>query len=217
MRADIRLWTAIALIGICGFSVTRGWGIVHFSLAMANIDSSEKRDEIINTWSSVPEVASAALQAELREKIDISDQKAANSRREALSSILSIKPLSSVDWLSLSGVQLVTDQPMEQVLGSLELSMLTGPNEGYVMAERGIFGVSLWESLSPDLKRRVATDLAAGEIIGSEKLRAVLSAQPERVRNELAGCHARNRTFAERGRTTTGILGNFGRTVATCG
>ena len=92
MRADIRLWTAIALIGICGFSVARGWGIVHFSLAMANIDSSEKRAEIINTWSSAPDVASAALQAELTEKINISDPKAANSRREALSSILSIKP-----------------------------------------------------------------------------------------------------------------------------
>jgi hypothetical protein len=185
MRADIRLWTAIALIGICGFSVTRGWVIVHFSFAMANPDSSEKRDEIINSWSSVPEVASAALQAELRKKIDISDQKAANSRREALSSILSIKPLSSVDWLSLSGWQLVTDQPMEQVFESLELSMVTGPNEGYVKAERGIFGVSLWPRLSADLKRRVATDLAAGEIIGNEKLRAALSAQPARVRNEL--------------------------------
>jgi hypothetical protein len=33
MRADIRFWTAIFLIGICGFSVTRGWSIVHFSLA----------------------------------------------------------------------------------------------------------------------------------------------------------------------------------------
>ena len=187
MRADIRLWTAIALIGACGFSVTRGSAIVHFSLAMANVDSSEKRDEIINTWSSVPEVASAALRAELTEKINISDQKAASSRREALSAILSIEPLSSLDWLSLCGVQLVTDQPMGQVLGSLELSMLTGPNEGYVVAQRGIFGVSLWESLSPYLKRRVAIDLAAGEITvtGNEKFRAILSAQPERARNEL--------------------------------
>ena len=137
MRANIRLWTAIAMIGICGFSVARGWGIVHFSLAMANIDLSEKRAEVINTWTAAPDVASAALRAELREKIDISDPKAANSRRETLSSILSIKPLSSVDWLSLSGMQLVTDQPMEQVLGSLKLSMITGPNEGYVMADVG--------------------------------------------------------------------------------
>ena len=127
-----------------------------FSLATASIDSSEKRAEIINRWTSVPEVASAALQAELRQKVDISDPKAANSRREALSSILSIKPLSSVDWLSLSVLQRVTDQPMEQVLGSLKLSMMTGPNEGNVMADRGIFGVSIWDSLSSDLKRRAA-------------------------------------------------------------
>ena len=78
---------------------------------------------------------------------------------------------------------------MEQVLESLELSMLTGPNEGYVMAERGIFGVSLWESLSPDLKSRAAIDLAMARIAVQgevrEKFRAVLSTKPERVRNEL--------------------------------
>ena len=146
------------------------------------------------------------LQAELTEKIDISDQKAANSRREVLSSILSIEPLSSVDWLSLSGMQLVTDQPMEQVLESLELSMLTGPNEGYVMAERGIFGVSLWERLSPDLKRRVADDLAAGEITGNGN--SGRSFRTTRAGAERApGRRARNRAFAKRGRATTGILG----------
>ncbi len=185
MRADIRLLTTIALIGICGFAVARGWAIVHFSFAIANVGASEKRDVVINTWSSVPDVASAALQAELREKIEISDQKAANNRREALASILSIKPLSSFDWLSLSGWQLVTDQPMGQVFKSLELSMMTGPNEGYVTTERGIFGVSLWLRLPEELKRRVANDLAAGEIIGNEKFRATLSTQPPRVRNEL--------------------------------
>ena len=109
-----------------------------------------------------------------------------------LALILSIKPLSSFDWLSLSNMQLAMDQPMEDVLASLKLSMLTGPNEGYVMAERGVFGVSLWESLSPDLKSRVARDLVLAlfprnriEGEASGKLRAVLSAKPERVRKEL--------------------------------
>ena len=187
MRADIRLFTAIAMIGICGFSVAQGSRIVHFSLATVNVDSSEKRAEIINTWTAATNVASAALRAKLKEKINISDPKAANGRREALASILSIKPLSSVDWLSLSGMQLVTDQPMEQVLRSLELAMLTGPNEGYVTVERGIFGVSIWENLSPYLKKLVASDLAAGEI-DDEKIRkfqTILSAKPERVRKEL--------------------------------
>ena len=137
---------------------------MHFSLATANIDVFENLAEVFNRWTAVPEVASAALQAELKEEINISDPKAANGRRETFSSILSIRPLSSLAWLSLSGLQWVTHQPIEQVLGSLKLSMLTGPNEGYAMAERGIFGVSLWESLSPDLKRRVVIDLARAEM-----------------------------------------------------
>jgi len=187
LRADIRFWTAIALVGICGFSVARGSSIVHFSVATANIDVFETLAEVFNRWIAVPEVASAALQAELKEDINISDPKAANGRRETFSSILSIRPSSSINWLSLSGLQWVTHQPLERVLGSLRLSMLTGPNEGYAMAERGIFGVSLWESLSPDLKRGVVIDLARAEMEmkEKEKFRAVLSGQALGVRNEL--------------------------------
>ena len=70
MRADIRLWTAIVVIGICGFAVARGFSIVRFSLAMANIDSSQKRTEILDGWSSAPDVASRALQADLTRQID---------------------------------------------------------------------------------------------------------------------------------------------------
>jgi len=192
MRPDIRLWTAIAIIGICGFSVVQAWSIVHFSLATMNIDSPEKRAEIISRWAEVPGLASTALQGELKENLDPSDVMAAIRRRAVLSAILSIKPLSSRDWLALSGMRLITDQPIEEVLGSLNLSMLTGPNEGYVMAERGVFGVTLWERLSPDLKSRVAIDLApaifprtAAEGEESAKFRAILSAKPERVRKEL--------------------------------
>jgi hypothetical protein len=50
------------------------------------------------------------------------------------------------------------------------------------MAERGIYGVSLWQRLSPDLKRRVANDLAVDEYPDILK---ILSTQPEQVRTEL--------------------------------
>jgi hypothetical protein len=192
MRADIRLCTAIAIIAICGLSIAQGLRIARFPFAMANLDSSEKRTDIINTWTAVPGLASRALQADLTGEIDLSDLQAANRRRETLSSILSIKPLSSLDWLLLSGMQLVTDQPMEQVLESLELSAVTGPNEGHVMAERGIFGVSLWESLPRDLKSRAALDLGPmiyartpAEGAESGKFQAVLATKSELVRNEL--------------------------------
>jgi hypothetical protein len=192
MRGNVRLLTAVVLIGICGFSVARGLGIVHFSFALARIDSSEKRAEIVNRWSVAPDVASRALQADLANQIDPSDQKAANRRRQTLTALISIKPMSSFDWLSLSGLQFITDQPMEQVLDSLELSMLTGPNEGHVMGERAVFAVSLWDRLPPDLKRHAAVDVTAmmsprtpeeGAWVG--KFQAVLATQPEWVRNEL--------------------------------
>jgi hypothetical protein len=190
MRADIRLWTAIAMIGICGFSVAQGWRIARFSLV--NVHASENQAEILSTWAAVPGLASRALQSQLAGNIDPSDLKAANYRREVLSAILTIRPLSSIDWLSLSGMQLLTDRPMAQVLESLELSVLTGPNEGYVMAERGIFGVSLWEDLSRDLKSRAALDLGPiiyprtpAEGAEGEKFRTVLATKSELVRNEL--------------------------------
>jgi hypothetical protein len=192
MRLDIRLWTTIAIIGICGFAVARGWEIVHFSLAMADVDSSDKRAEITNTWAAAPDVASVALQADLKDNIDVSGPMAAIRRREVLSLILSIKPLSSMDWLTLSRMQLVTDQPIKQVLGSFKLSMLTGPNEASVMAGRGIFGISIWDSLPQDLKSHVAVDLgpiilgrtpAEGELGG--QVRAIISGESDRVRNEL--------------------------------
>jgi hypothetical protein len=185
MRPNIRLWTAIVVIGICGFSVARGLSIVRFSLAMATTDSPQKRAEIINKWSSAPDVASYALQAGLNFRIDPSDQKASDHQRQVVLALVSIKPMSSYEWLSLSNLQLVTDQPMEQVFDSLELSMLTGPNEGYVMADRGIYGASLWLRLPPDLKRRVAADLAFAEYTDIQKFRAFFAAQPEQVRNDL--------------------------------
>jgi hypothetical protein len=192
MRANLRLLTAALVIGICGFSVARGLAIAHFSLALARIDSSQRRAEIVNRWSAAPDVGSRALQADLAYQIDPSDQKAANRRRQTLTALISIKPMSSYDWLSLSGLQFITDQPMDQVFDSLELSMLTGPNEGYVMGERAVFAVSLWQRLPADLKSHAALDVASmmsprtpaeGEQVG--KFQAVLATEPDWVRNEL--------------------------------
>src|SRR5262249_26696235 len=110
LRADIRFWTAIALVGICGFSVARGSSIVHFSVATANIDVFETLAEVFNRWIAVREVASAVWKAELKEDINISDPKAENGGRETFFSILSISPWSSIIGLSLRGLQWVTHQ-----------------------------------------------------------------------------------------------------------
>jgi hypothetical protein len=191
-RATIRLLTTIALIVIGGMTVAQGWGIVRFFLASTNIVSAEKRARTADAWRATSGITSTALNDELADETNQSDIIAAYRQRELLSAILSIKPLSSGDWLALSRAELMTHQPIEDVFSSLELSMLTGPNEGYVMGERAVFAVSLWEKLPADLKRHAATDVAAmifprtpaeGEML--KKIGAVLATQPESVRNEV--------------------------------
>ena len=139
---NIRWCTAIVLIAICAFSVAQGVSLVRFSVALKSIGSGEGPAETIRAWTDVPGVASEALKSQLKKQIDPSDKQGAVSRRDTLAKMLSVRPLSAMDWLLLSGMQLMTDQPMEQVFGTLMLSAIAGPNEGYVMADRGIFEVS---------------------------------------------------------------------------
>jgi hypothetical protein len=185
IRIAIRLLTAIALIVISAITVAQGWGIVRFFLAGANIVSAEKRARTADAWRATSGITSTALQGELADETNQSDMIAPYHRRELLLALLSIRPLSSMDWLSLSKAELMTHQSVKDVFGSLELSMLTGSNEGYVIENRRLFGVSLWDRLPPDLKRRVANDLAVGEIPDSQKFRDLVAAQPEQVRTEL--------------------------------
>jgi hypothetical protein len=185
MRLDIRLWTAIAVIGFCGFAVMRGWNVLHFSVAMANIESSERRAEAARAWTGFSGVASAAVKTELEDKVDQSDWKASNKRLDDLSALLTLKPVSPIDWLSLSRQELLTAQPRAQILASLLLSWVTGPNEGYVMPDRGAFGLSLWEVLPPDLRKRVVADLARVEITESGNFKTVVSTKPEAVQKEI--------------------------------
>ncbi len=192
IHATIRLLTAIVVIVMSGIAVAQGWGIVRFFLAGMNIVSSEKRAEFADALRARSGIISTALLDDLADETNRSDVIAAYRQHELLSAILSIKPMSSTHWLSLSSAELSTHRPMEDVLGSLRLSLLTGPNEGYLMAERGIFVLSLWEKLPPDLKRHEAIDLGPltsprtpEEAAESGKFRAVLATKPESVRSEL--------------------------------
>ena len=82
-------------------------------------------------------------------------------------------------------MEFVTAQRMDDVLDALTLSALTGPNEDYIMVQRGIFGLSVWEDLPADLKKRVAVDLTAEKDPGNPNFRGVVSSKSQEVRNEL--------------------------------
>jgi hypothetical protein len=204
MRVTIRLLTAIALIVISGIAVAQGWGIVRFFLASTNIVSSEKRARVADAWRAIFGITSTALKDELADETNQTDMIAAYRQRELLYAVLSIKPLSSMEWLALSRTELMTHQSMEDVFSSLELSVLTGPNEGYVMGERAVFALPLWDQLPRDLKRHTAIDVAAmmfprtpaeGEMLG--KIRVALAEKPDRVRSELREALVANGVFPE--------------------
>ena len=188
-----RLLTTIAILGLCSFSVVRGWSIVRFVDARAHLGSGETRVEAVRSWVEVPGLGGAALQASLTQMADVADLDGARKRADDLSALLSVRPLSAVNWLSLGGMRLVTGKPYKEVLEALTMSWVTGPNEGSVMMQRGVFGLLLWETLPANARKRVIDDVAGamlGTPVGESELalaKNVLSGKSAEARREIAG------------------------------
>jgi hypothetical protein len=189
---EVRLLTTVAILALCSFAVARGWNIVRFVDARAHAGVHETGVEKIRSWDKTPGLRDAALQASLTKIADMTDADGARKRADDLSNFLSIQPLSSANWLSLAGMRLVAGQPEKQVLAALTMSWLTGPNEGSVMLQRGVFGLLLWEVLPADLRKRVIDDVT-GAILGavahdSELTAAknILSTKSVDIREEIA-------------------------------
>jgi hypothetical protein len=109
------------------------------------------------------------------------------TRLNQLTALLSAQPLDSVRWLSLAATRHLAGEPPKKVLAALRLSFLTGPNEGDVLVQRVLFGLSVWDELPADIQWRIAKDLTIPGFSDSEKakIRTVLLTQPESVRMAL--------------------------------
>jgi hypothetical protein len=191
-RTGVRLLTAVAILGLCSFTMARGWSIVRFVDARTHFAAHEIGVEEIRSWDKAPGLRDAALQISLTKIEGMTDIDGARTRADDLTVLLSVRPLSSVNWLSLSGMRLVAGRNEKDVLSALEMSWVTGPNEGSIMLQRGLFGILLWESLPSDARRRVVDDLAGairGTPIGDSELnvvRGVLSEKSVDIRQEIA-------------------------------
>jgi hypothetical protein len=189
----VRLLTAVIILGLCSFAIVRGWSIVRFVDARARFAAHGTGVEEIQAWDKAPGLRDAALQISLTTIAALTDADGARKRMYDLSALLSVRPLSSVNWLSLSGMRLVAGQSEPEVLSALEMSWVTGPNEGSVMLQRGIFGILVWETLPPDARKRVIDDVAGailGTPVGDSELNAVKNVLSEKsvdIRQEIAG------------------------------
>jgi hypothetical protein len=181
MRTKV-IWflTAVFVVGSCALTVSRGWDIVRYSMA-------EARPDALRPWFDVSGVAFAARERALPVVDDLSDAQKTRQRREDITGILSVRPLSSDYWLSLAKMRQATGEGSSKISEALELSTLTGPNEGTVIVHRGLFGVWQWQTLPSEARVQTAVDLTAIRLSDHEAawLKAELSGKPDVVREEI--------------------------------
>jgi hypothetical protein len=111
-------------------------------------------------WVDVPGLACSARDASLTAIADQREDGKNAELRGALSEILSVKPAAAGYWLSLAKLRFGSGQASDKIMEAWTLSVLTGPNEGNVLPWRGIFGLSLWDGASSDVRSRTIADLA---------------------------------------------------------
>ena len=177
---NIRLLTALMVVGICGWPVWQGIDVIRYAM-------TEEKPDAVRPWFNVPGLTFAAREYALTSIDDSSDDQTIRRRRDELEKILAIRPLSSRYWLKLAEARVDAHEGLARAVDALELSIVTGPNEGYMITQRGLFGVWQWEGLPPDLQKRTAADLAARQISDGKLawLRTTLSQKTEKVREEI--------------------------------
>jgi hypothetical protein len=159
-RSGLRWLTCFAIIALCGFAVVRGWSLTQFSEQRARILSNPSTVGHVGRWMGVPGLAGAALETALKQEPAASGIDDAQKRVETLAKLLALRPMSAKDWLQLVVMCLIAGEPQKQVLAALLMSSVTGPNEGGIMWQRGVLGLSLWQALPPDARQRTIDDLA---------------------------------------------------------
>jgi hypothetical protein len=162
---SFRTSTALVVIGLCALAMSRGWSMVQFSHARAGLAVGERAR--LAAFAGVPGLAAAALEASETPVAGPSDQAGARKRIDDLTAVLSLRPMSSINWLSLAGMRLVTGQPPDKVLSALAMSSLTGPNEHATMYQRGVFELLAWEALPNDFRKRAIRDLSGAMLSGN--------------------------------------------------
>jgi hypothetical protein len=187
----MRVLTALTIIAVCLFAVVWGWNMAEFAEAQGV--SGRRGFDDLRRWAGVPGVSSAALQALLAQTAGVSDVEDARQRAERLTALLSVRPLASDEWLSLAEMRLITTDPEKKVQSALLMSSVTGPNEDYVMWQRGLFGLLIWRSLPADARQQTIRDFAGalrGVPLGHSELSAaknVLNVKSGETRSEIMG------------------------------
>jgi hypothetical protein len=184
---ELRFLTAFVVVGVCTTTVLQGAGFVAFSWARYERAAGASGTQATAAWTNVPGVGCVAREAALKRDVDPLDSAQTNMQHERLIELLSTRPLASPFWLSLAALRLADGFSFEKVRSSLVLSTVTGPNENRVMTQRAIFGLWLWERLTPELRKAVINDIAGALFPDPDiiKLRDVWSSKSDAVKHDV--------------------------------
>ena len=158
----------------------QGYELIGYSMADA-------KPEAVRPWVDVPGLGFAAREYALTPINDSSDDETIRKRRNELVGMLERRPLSSYDWLELAESRIDAEEAPAKAVEALQLSEVTGPNEGYLIAQRGFFGIWQWEVLPPNVQRRAVADLMVRHLSDRnlDWLRTTLSEKTEQIRQEI--------------------------------
>jgi len=153
------------MLTLCVVTVVRGWHMVGFAEARARVVAGNADVEGLRQWIGVPGLSTPALALLVAREGQIGSPEALRVRSDDLTHLLSLRPLSSADWLALAAARLEAERPATEVEAALTMSWLTGPNEAPIMWPRAVFGILHWEALSEEPQNRVVADLSSS-IVG---------------------------------------------------
>jgi hypothetical protein len=185
----MRLFTTLVIVCLCGFAMWRGWEVAAFAAMERSADATTA--DGLQRWTRIPGVSEAAMEKSLTLSGGAAGGSGAARRLDILNALLRSRPLSSTRWLSLAGARAMSAAPPGEVGSALRMSYLTGPNEGAIALQRGIFGLLEWEMLSPDMRMETARDLtaAAGQFYIPEQtaqiITGVLRGKPAETQTEI--------------------------------
>ena len=123
----------------------------------------------LQPWFAVSGLAFTAREDALTSVDDSSDESTIRKRRDEIAEILTIRPLSSRYWLQLAEARVDAHDALAKVIDALDLSVVTGPNEGYMITQRGLFGIWQWEVMPSELRKRAVADLVARQNSSANK------------------------------------------------
>jgi hypothetical protein len=203
MRA-IEILLKITLVSVYALVVWKGIELSRFALLQVRVDNvillsarqekgqvSTKASElgdVLSNWHNVAGVRSDAASASIAIKRLTSPITLRSLEPDAIS-ILTVRPMAAQAWALLAGTRLLSGQPIEKAASALQTALMLAPNEDNLIAERLVYGLIMWEHLSPSAKERIALDLSivgeGGVAADIEKARIVIAEKNKAVRDDI--------------------------------